>query len=168
MRAITLWQPHATLIFLPKALGPKRIETRTHDRFKGLVGERIAIHAAARRPTTSEIAWVAMDLDLFRMSLRGLAWLAPRHEKLPLGVVLGTVHVCESRVVTRADQGAALCMITDNRFGLVLDEVFKCPDPPAGGGPVPAKGKRGIWHWEPPAKVVKAEARFLAGLKGGA
>ena len=41
MKAITLWQPHASWI----AMGWKTIETRDHDRFRGLVGQRIAIHA---------------------------------------------------------------------------------------------------------------------------
>ena len=41
MKAITLWQPWATFI----ALKWKTIETRTHSRFKSLVGQRIAIHA---------------------------------------------------------------------------------------------------------------------------
>jgi predicted transcriptional regulator len=41
MKVITLWQPWASFI----ALGWKTIETRTHDRFKNLVCERIAIHA---------------------------------------------------------------------------------------------------------------------------
>jgi hypothetical protein len=42
MKAISLHQPWATWV----ALGWKTIETRMHARFKGLVGQRIAIHAA--------------------------------------------------------------------------------------------------------------------------
>lgn len=42
MKAISLWQPWATFVTLKW----KTIETRTHDRFKKLVGQRIAIHAA--------------------------------------------------------------------------------------------------------------------------
>lgn len=44
MKAITLWQPWASFVFM----GWKTIETRLHSRFKGLVGQRIAIHAALK------------------------------------------------------------------------------------------------------------------------
>lgn len=53
MKAITIWQPWASLIMS----GRKAIETRTHDRFKGLVGQRIAIHAGRRWDTD---CWRAM------------------------------------------------------------------------------------------------------------
>ena len=44
MEAISLWQPWATFV----SVGWKTIETRTHQRFKGLVGQRIAIHATMK------------------------------------------------------------------------------------------------------------------------
>jgi len=44
MKAISLWQPWATWV----SLGWKTIETREHDRFKSLIGQRIAIHAAIK------------------------------------------------------------------------------------------------------------------------
>lgn len=44
MKTISLWQPHATWI----AMKWKTIETRTHARFAGLVGQRVAIHAAKK------------------------------------------------------------------------------------------------------------------------
>jgi hypothetical protein len=44
VKTITLHQPWASLI----ACGLKTIETRTHDRFRSLVGETVAIHAGKR------------------------------------------------------------------------------------------------------------------------
>ena len=44
MKAISLWQPHATWV----AMKWKTIETRTHDRFRSLRGQRIIIHAAQK------------------------------------------------------------------------------------------------------------------------
>ena len=44
MKAISLWQPWATFV----SVGWKTIETRTHQRFKSLAGQRIAIHAASK------------------------------------------------------------------------------------------------------------------------
>ena len=48
MKAISLWQPWATFV----SLEWKTIETRTHERFRGLVGQRIAIHAAKKIDTS--------------------------------------------------------------------------------------------------------------------
>lgn len=44
MKAISLWQPWASWV----ANNWKTIETRDHDKFKNLVGQRIAIHAAQK------------------------------------------------------------------------------------------------------------------------
>lgn len=54
MKAITLWQPYASLV----ALGVKTIETRSWPAPKGLVGQRIAIHAAAKPPIAHELDYI--------------------------------------------------------------------------------------------------------------
>lgn len=46
MKAISLWQPWASLV----AVGVKTIETRSWPAPKALIGERLAIHATAKRP----------------------------------------------------------------------------------------------------------------------
>lgn len=51
MKAISLWQPYASLI----AAGKKTIETRTHSRRRSLAGQRIAIHAAKRKLTYAAV-----------------------------------------------------------------------------------------------------------------
>ena len=50
MKTISLWQPYASLI----AAGVKTIETRGWAPPKGLMGQRIAIHAA-RAIETSDV-----------------------------------------------------------------------------------------------------------------
>lgn len=58
MKVLTLWQPWASLV----VLGVKTIETRSYpvNRLGGHpeLGETIAIHAAARRPTVADMAAV--------------------------------------------------------------------------------------------------------------
>jgi hypothetical protein len=60
---LTLWQPWASLC----ALGVKTIETRSWPAPKSLIGQRIGIHAAARRPTPGEEYgtgwWWQWDVD---------------------------------------------------------------------------------------------------------
>src|SRR5688500_9634413 len=60
MKALTLWQPWASLV----AVGVKTIETRSWPAPNSLNGERIAIHAAAKRPKNYEHRNVNSDLPL--------------------------------------------------------------------------------------------------------
>lgn len=144
MKAITLWQPWASLI----ALGLKTIETRGHDHFKWLKGQRIAIHAGKQfdRQAIREIAsaeWWTPELD------ERLSWDydGTRHSRLdsdnvwPSGLVLCTAQVVEARWLTPADNRAAFCRCDPTRFGLVLVQVKRLIPP------VPAKGAQGVWEW---------------------
>lgn len=63
MKAISLWQPWATLV----ALGAKQIETRSWEPPAALIGQRIAIHAAKH--------WDADSIDLcFEEPFRRVLW----------------------------------------------------------------------------------------------
>ena len=75
MRAVTLHQPWASLI----AHGYKTTETRGWPAPQALVGSRVAIHAAKRRPRRTE--WN-----------RQVAEIAGRME-MPLGAVVATARV---------------------------------------------------------------------------
>lgn len=57
MKCISLYQPWASAI----AYGWKTIETRTHERFRGLVGERIGIHAGKK--------WDKHALEIWKKSI---------------------------------------------------------------------------------------------------
>ena len=74
MKALTLWQPWASLIVLRH----KRFETRSW-KLDGLIGERIAIHAAKRQ---------SEDLDSELINEIAKLSLNPAH--LSLGAVVGT------------------------------------------------------------------------------
>ena len=134
MNAITLWQPHASLI----SDGPKRIETRTHNRFRGLLGSRIAIHAASRKVPYAEAAMICEDLQMLGLwdLLRTPAWL----QRQPLGAIVCTAHVSMFGRLTDAEHAkAAACHITDNVFGLFLTDVRRLAKA------IRCKGARGIW-----------------------
>ena len=64
MKAISLWQPWASLI----AVGAKPFETRDWPPPRSLIGERIAIHAAKRPVNAEDREWAArhgcLDLPL--------------------------------------------------------------------------------------------------------
>lgn len=126
---ITLWQPWATWI----ALGWKTIETRTHPRFRGLMGKRIGIHAGAH--------WDQDAFDTAEQYLSDEQLLQTKeYYRLRKGIVC-TAMVQDFRKLTVADSTAALIECRSTRWGLVLADVL-VPEVP-----VPANGRQGIWFY---------------------
>lgn len=105
MKAITLWQPWATLCVLPRpdsAIGRpyKNIETRSWPCPPSLIGQRIAIHAAARgsrqlpreaRPMMVGPSFNGGERFLWPGGMFGDDVSVP----LPRGVIVGTAVVAE-------------------------------------------------------------------------
>jgi len=160
MRAITIWQPWASLI----AIGAKFYETRAYPPPANLVGQRIAIHAAVRRVKEGEISQATLDAagQAFQRHhpIRG-----PRYVyDLPHGAVvctavlagaykLGTPCLCGKARVVEArpdDLFKAPDEIDIDHFGdyrpgrwaWLLTDVQRLDRP------VPAKGKQGWWTWD--------------------
>lgn len=153
MRALTLWQPWATLI----VAGVKPYEFRRWPAPSWVWGQRIAIHASARKVKRSEIddlvaairlegGWgTALDpipaLDL-------LLRIQERPELLPTSAVLGTAVI--GRPVPAAEAAAAAYgesfqgdsdRIDHHVFGWPMTEI-RCFAPP-----IEAKGAQGFWWW---------------------
>jgi len=116
MKTITIRQPWASMI----AHGLKRIETRTHARFAGLVGHKIAIHAGKYLPA---------DLS---------------QSACPTGAVVCTARVAAVGWLADTDRNRVrACCEVAGRYGLLLADLDVLPRP------IPARGKQGIWDWEP-------------------
>jgi hypothetical protein len=128
MRCITLWRPWAGWV----ARGWKPIETRLHDRFASLVGQRIGIHAGQ---------FFDKDAMAAAMPYMSPEQCSPAEPLVHVGgVILCTALVTEGRWLTEADSKSALIDCKNvRRFGLVFEEVEKLSKP------VPARGGQGIW-----------------------
>lgn len=133
MRAISLWQPWATLV----VRGIKTIETRTHGRFSGLVDETIAIHAAQKY---DKVGAVQIRRD-FRVTIP----FEP-----PAGAIIGTVKIVHfspmwydatgaSREERNEWREAALLEDLSGRYGLWLEDAVEFDTP------IPYKGHQGIF-----------------------
>lgn len=129
--AVTVWQPHATLIML----GAKQHETRHWPAPRRIIGERIAIHAG-KATTTLELA----EDEPFRRVLGG--------RELPMGALLGTVVVAASIVMDPAfidglsDQERAFGHFAPGRHAWRLEEPHLLYQPR------PWKGAQGVWSLE--------------------
>lgn len=135
MKIISLWRPWGLAVIL----GLKPIETRRHNRFRCLVGQRIGIHNTQKWDRNAQLTMAPycddIDADLL-------------FEKVfhPPMAIIGTVYVAGFRDLAiypnGKDERAALCRITYNRYGLLLTEPRKL------ARPIPTPGRQGIWEYE--------------------
>lgn len=136
IRVLTLYQPWASFI----ADGLKTIETRLHNKFACLKGQRIAIHAGKKWDPDAFEIFERPEFGkrgLYKDAARRLYW----KNNIPLGAVLCTVMVQDSRICTPADSVAACIEIEpgDRRYGLVLRDL-EVLDPA-----ISLPGSQGIW-----------------------
>lgn len=132
MRAISLWQPWATLL----VRGIKRIETRGWDtKYRG----ELVIHAAKTRAGFK--AWDRKLLD---------QWLKEFDiEEFPLGAYVGKVFLNHTKPTWDYEKSEQIIPpdvygdFTAGRFGWFCDTFREFTDP------FPAKGQQGFWTPEP-------------------
>lgn len=139
MRAISLWQPWATLI----AIGAKQYETRSWNvSFRG----EIAIHAA-RTANQLPIAKMHPFCDV----LAAAGFTHP--SMLPLGAVLCVAEVVDCIRVEMirslfSSQEKAFGNYADDRYAWMLANVRVLATP------IPASGQQGIWDWHIPSEAT--------------
>lgn len=131
MKALTIWQPWASLV----VWGEKKLETRGWaTRYRG----PLAIHAGLGDMTEELIACNRFYAEVFQV----------RPKNLPHGVVLGIVNVLDCEPINHefliSSKEEAFGDYSAGRFAWELEvvEVFTAP--------VPAKGKQGLWEWDRP------------------
>lgn len=137
MKAISLWQPWASLI----ACGAKTIETRSWPAPSTVVGARIAIHAAK----TKQGIWLATsDEDL----IGELIELFPEGpDLLPRGALVATAVVEASLPVERLDPDV-YGDFSPGRCGWILSGIEALAEP------IPWRGRQGVF--EVPAEALGA------------
>ena len=139
MKALTLWQPWASLI----AMSEKKVETRCWEtKYRG----ELAIHSAARIPP----AWLGAPRHLFDFK-RELRAVMIEHGfseilMLPRGAVLCIVRLVDIRPTDQvAESLDKRELIFGNyesgRYAWFFEMVEKFQDP------IPAKGNRLLWNW---------------------
>jgi hypothetical protein len=129
-RAISLWQPWASLIFT----GDKRHETRHWAYPDALEGEWVAIHAAKRPIRPAELG-VGLDL-LCRQN-----WGPDYARALPLGAIVGLVALDGCYRTDEREPASPMDRMAGNwepgRFAWRLSNPMPCEQP------LPCKGRQG-------------------------
>lgn len=158
MKAFTIWQPWASLIIA----GAKPYEFRSWRAPRSLIGQRIVIHAGARRTPKIEIDELLMPLlmrDRFAQSAAETCLLPEkaipileqaRNGQLPTAAGIGTAIVGEPRngIEIATEFGVERANDSDRdeeaNWGWPMLEIEAWPDP------IPMKGSQGLWNWPTP------------------
>ncbi len=167
MKALTVWQPWASLIMA----GAKPYEFRSWRPPRSLIGQRIVIHAATRpidrvdaaayhnilagREFDEELRTLAAETCLIpekAIPVLLRAWMADR-DPLPLAAGLGTAILGEPRLGTliAAEFGVSRANDSDRdehvRWGWPLTDIEVWPEP------IPMSGRQGFWNWPTPEEA---------------
>ncbi|MBZ9852842.1 ASCH domain-containing protein [Mesorhizobium sp. CA13] len=153
MKALTIWQPWATLIMA----GVKPYEFRGWPAPRALRGTRIAIHAGARPVRKAELKDLIIRLrspEAWSTGLKpeALAMLERWHSNpaaLPLASILGTASLGEPKRAFDIVAEFGVSQLNDSdrnehanwAWPLTYIEPLQ---------PIqPAKGSQGFWNWRP-------------------
>lgn len=121
LKALTIWQPWASLIIC----GVKAIENRTWAPPEWLLGKRIVIHAAK--------AWNEDNIAIWEKNKH----LLPSQEIPPLGAILGSARLAS---VITPEVGSCDPWYIKCFFGWVLDEIEPLTPP------IKWQGSQGLWN----------------------
>lgn len=146
MKALTIWQPWASLIMA----GAKPVEWRGWACPRWIVGQRIAIHAGARRVTTADIVDILGRIADGETSLdpiltKELLLTRPKGA-WPLSSVLGTAIIGAPIPVLdwlrdHAPDFLDSDRIDHSKFAWPLTDIERFEPP------IPARGAQGFWDW---------------------
>lgn len=170
IKAITLWQPWATLI----AIGAKKIETRSWStNYRG----PLAIHAAKYMP---EDAWdlchqepifgtlIGAGFTHNRRSGNGQTYAALDPKRFSFGAIIATCNLVECLLIPSRQTKfttfhkrhvqvylppeapeSSFGDYTPGRYAWILDDIRALPEP------IPARGRQGLWDIELPEEVIR-------------
>jgi hypothetical protein len=159
VKALTIYQPWASL----SAFEEKKIETRSwHTRYRG----PLAIHAA-QKYTYGTIGRLWSTSALWRNALIkiGVNFSFGEINGVPLhhGVIIATCNLIKCLEVIEESPGS-YAKLSDGtmvdgceyefgdysigRYAWILADIRRLLEP------IPAKGRQGLWNWEPPKGVM--------------
>lgn len=142
MKAITVWQPWATLL----ATGQKHNETRSwRTNYRG----EILIHAAKKPYTQIEPMIPPFERMLIRkvLKLGHIDW----RNRVPTGCIIGKATLVDC---VEIDENYIKLLINTSETELHYGDytlgryAWVMENPVLFDKPIPAKGKQGLWNWE--------------------
>ena len=151
MKAITVWQPWASLI----AIGAKPYEFRKWAAPKACVGQRIAIHAGARAVKPTEVRALIIGLRSKSAERHGLKVepaldllerLLLSRQVLPLSHVVCTVRLGQPRRADLLASELGIDLANDSDRSAAFNFAWPMLAVEPLMPPVPARGAQGFWE----------------------
>ncbi|SFG09163.1 ASCH domain-containing protein [Novosphingobium sp. CF614] len=164
MKALTIFQPWASLVIA----GAKPYEFRKWRAPASMIGQRIVIHAAARKVDMIEAGDLFALLSLrekFPTQAAETCLIAERaipvlnrllQDRLPMAAGIGTAVIGEPRLGTRIAEDFGVPRANDSdrdqhaNWGWPMLEIDPWPEP------IPTRGMQGFWTWPEPAEFIGA------------
>lgn len=169
MKAITIWQPWASLIIA----GAKPYEFRGWRPPASIIGQRIVIHAAARkidveesyvlykilqnRKESERLALYAAETCLhpeLAMPVLKRACKLHQTEPLPMACGLGTAIIGEPRLGTEIAEEFGVPRANDSDRDQHANWGWPMLDIEAWPEPIPMRGAQGLWNWPTPEETI--------------
>ncbi len=165
MKAITLWQPWASLV----AIGAKKYETRSWaTSYRG----QIAIHAARNYPPYAQ---TLAELDTQFLRSLGHEFGDDKFKKLPFGFVIAIAELVGCWEIDRIQEFSSAPWETGYWYGKmkwhdVSEQEILFGDWAPGRyawqlenvhqlvTPIQVKGHQRLWDWQPPEEVQYAQS----------
>lgn len=171
MKALTIYQPWASLIMV----GAKPYEFRGWRPPASMIGQRIVIHASARkidrieacglyntlveRGFDEEARLIAAETCLHAdasLPILGRAWM-PYREKLPMAAGLGTAVIGEPKLGTAIAEEFGVPRANDSDRDQHANWGWPMLDIEVWAEPIPMLGMQGLWNWPTPTDLVGGE-----------
>lgn len=148
LKALTIWQPWASLIML----GFKRYEFRPWAAPRSLIGQRIVIHAGARKWRDDEVLSIITGESQSCWPLNPASYAAEQmgdlldnlrrgKTTLPLSAGLGTVLLGTPK--TARELAPDDDNVEPRMWGWPVSEPEAFPEP------IASRGAQGFWNWAP-------------------
>jgi hypothetical protein len=154
MKALTVWQPWASLIMIgAKPYEFRRWNFTDRPQYRTLAGQRIVIHAGAPKVRTDEVEDIITRIAEGESALidaiaapflaRLLEACRAKQQIIPLSAALGTAVIGEPQraAVLFADKVADSDRLDQHMY------AWPMTDPRPFAEPIPAKGAQQFWRW---------------------
>lgn len=170
MKALTIWQPWASLIIA----GAKPYEFRGWRPPASMIGQRIVIHAAARKidKVGAMGLWntlVERDYDDIGRILAAETCLHPEAaepilsrvfqegaDPLPMAAGIGSAIIGEPRLGTRIAEEFGVPRANDSDRDQHANWGWPMLEIEAWADPIPMRGAQGFWNWPEPDHIIGA------------
>lgn len=144
MKAISIWQPHASLV----VHGLKPYETRSWAAWKSLLGQRIWIHAGKALNDLNDLNAYLVDRDsgdgsdvVFDAYVAALKVAGFKHlREMPRGAILGSAILADSIPTADLPNPGPFGDFSPGRFAWRMTDPLLLPEP------VPFVGKQGFFE----------------------